>query len=426
MSEHPPKKLSRGKQREVARAYALKENLHTQTKEAIAQAKEARKRAKYVERGVLERAVDAVVDITVGTPPNKKYMKTVYEKALVDPTQNVPETGPERRKAAREYSRTHNISGQIKEEQRRLEELSIQTKRLQTGPITRTVLGKRSRKYEEALFQGKNTKEEIESQLAQTAEEKLKFRAPKPKKIIDITPPVTQEEAPRGRRPYVEPRQSSSWETEPVEEEKQTPEQEEVIVEEVPDLSAEAHIDRVNKKMASEEEVGINYERNARAAVGRMVRAEQRGFAVDVARTGKIGKNVFWTRIWSFIKGASIPFALLLAAAGAKTAVDNYNSRPTVSRSVSGEDVDYQSIAQAQISPEEVGDTVSFEEVRLPVESELVADEEQALTPEEREELLAQNPEGYEPSGVEEARLRAQAAAQGPVRGLEPPSAPEE
>lgn len=418
MSEHPPKKLSRGKQREVARAYAIRENLHTKTKEAIAEAKEARKRAKYVERGALERAVDALVDVTVGTPPNKKYMETVYEKAPVDPTQDLPETGRERRKAAREYSRTHNISGQIEEEERRLKKLHKQTGHLQTGPITRTVLGKRTRKYEEALFEGKNTKEEIESQLAQTAQEKLKFRTPKPRKIIDITPSVAEQEPPRRVRPYVQPRQEA--EAGSVDEEISTiVENEPETEQEAPDFSAEAHVERVAGTIASTEQALTNHERAAVAAAGRIVRAEERGFRADVARTGKTGKNVFWTRIWSFIKGASIPFALLAAAAGGKAAVDSYNARPSISRSV--DTVDHQSIAQAQISPEEFGETVSFQEVSSEAETQ---GQDETLTPQDRQEILRQQPEGYEPVGVEEARLRAEAAAQEPVRGIEPPDAP--
>lgn len=419
MPENPPRPLSESKQRKIAHTQAKEGAFHKRTKESLAKAKEARDRAKYVEQGEIERLV-------LGTR-GAKYDAAAYKAAPVDETGNIPEKGAKRRKAARVYSRTHDFSGQIKKEQERLEDLTEKTKELERGSLSRLILGTRGKKYNRALYNKETTKEEIQEALAKAEREQIPFHPPVPKKIIDITPPAIQEEAPRTTRPYVEQKEPLQADMEPLAEEKQNPDNgEEAFSEEPPDLSAEAHIGRVSSTIASAEEALLKNEKEAVAAAGRLVRAEQRGFAADVARTGKTGKNVFWTRIWSFIKGASIPFALLAAAASGKSAIDNYNTRPAVSRSVSGEDGNHQSIAQAQLSAESAADTVSFEEAHLPVESELVADEEQALTPEERQELLRQNPEGYEPSGAEEARLRALAAAQEPVRGVEPPSASEE
>lgn len=194
MSENPPKPLSRGKERKVARELALEADLDGHTQKSIEKAKEARRRAKYVERGPLQRSLErGLLESLVPNANLKKYDKEVFESAPIDETQNLPATGPGRRKAAREYSRTHNLSGQIQEEQKRLEKLRVQTKRLKTGPVTRAVIGRRTRKYESALFAGATTKEGIQESLEQAKEEKLSFHPPVPGKIIEVeTDPATE------------------------------------------------------------------------------------------------------------------------------------------------------------------------------------------------------------------------------------------
>lgn len=395
MSEHPPKNLSRGQQRKVARTFARKEGLHAQTAKALEQAKEAHDRALYVEEGSLTRAV-------FGTR-GKEYDKKVFGAAPVEETQDIPETGPVRRRAARAYSRAHDLSGQIKREKRRLKTLKEQTGYIQTGPVTRAIIGGRGKAYERSLYKNEDTKEGIEEALAEAKEKKLTFRTPKKRKIIDITPPAYTER---------EVGTSEVAEDEPSQIELET-EGTGTDVDEEADFSAEAHTERIAADIRSVEDLITQNEVASQRAARRMMEREHRGFEIDAQRTGKLGKGVFWTRIGAFLKGLATSALLVGAGVGAKTMVERMNTDTDAGTPTRGET--YSSTAPR----------VSLEEAEMDTSGGMGGTEETPLSLEEARDLLEQRPEGYVAlDPLEEARLRVRAAEQNGIGGFEPPDAP--
>lgn len=396
MSERPPRneELSRGKARKVARTYAKKEGLRTKAVTALKEAQEAEDRAEYVKRGELRRLV-------FGTR-GKKYDEQVYKEAPVDNPTEVPEKGGKRRRAVREYSRIHDVPAQIRTEQERLRTLIDEAKRLETGPLTRLVTGTRSHKYDSSLYEGANTTEDIEEALDRTAEEKMVFRAPKPRRIINITPNAPTEKSEKKPLPEDIDEGAEGVEygaTAPVDEAY------------VPTLTSEADIEQqvgeaelrgfayeqLNER--GEQEVVTMTERQMERAVAG---AEYRGMEREYARRGKsAGKASLWRRARALLSVAS---AGVLAWLGGTQAIDLVEAQ---SRQPSTTDVD--------VRPEPTISVRDSEEVFGPYDGPS-RQERREYT---QEELRAPLPEGVTPS-LELIQARVEAA---PDHGFEPADA---
>lgn len=403
MFEKPPrnKELSRGKARKVARTYAKKEGLRTKAVSALKEAQEAEDRAEYVKRGELRRLV-------FGTR-GRKYDERVYKEAPVDNPAEAPEKGGKRRRAVREYSRIHGVPAQIRKDQERLRTLIDEAKRLETGPLIRLVTGTRSHKHDSSLYEGASTTEDIEEALDRTAEEKMVFRAPKPRRIINITPNVSTERLEKKPLP-----EDIDEDAEGVEHEVTARVEEEYIPtltseEDIEQRVAEAELRGFEREAADERgPVGVvsMTEREMEQAVGR---AEFEQFQVEVSAIGKrAGKASLWRRARALF---SVIAAGIIAWLGGTQAIDLVEAQ---SRQPSTTDVD------TRPEPLTVRDA---EEVYGPYEGPTDAPRRERDFSER--DLIREIPEGErEHISPELAEARLERALENPATGVEPVSAP--
>lgn len=418
MFEQPPtSELSRGKKRKVARTYVKKAGLRKQAEASLKEAIKAEDHAEYVKRDPLRRMISGVRRTK---PFDSSYDDALYAKAPVEETESVPEKGGKRRRAVREYSKTHDVPGQIRKEQERLKELIKEIKRLETGPLTRAVIGARRAEYEERLFEGATTKEEIEKALQNTAEKKLKFRQPTPRRIINITPVARTER--------VEKKLPLEDDIEDVESERVSEGADQtrahVEIENAPTITSEEDLEvavaeaelrgfarELDGQRGYSDDMGVvtMTERQMEKAVAG---AEYRGLEAEFARSGKrAGKAPFWRRARAWLSAVG---ALFLVGYGATKAVDivEENSRtpesadsrtPENAREITARD-------SAEVFGPYEGPTDAPRAEREFSEQDLI----RSMSEREREHI---SPE------LAEARLER--ALENPATGLEPVSAPQ-